>query len=346
MKMAEANIQLRPSQPGLTTAQMLAMATRKQSRSQQLADSHNEVPGLSQEEVKKLFRVFDSEGILLSMDGVTRFRTVEELMRTDVDLGKAFASAIKELETRKSEYSDESRKQLNDILMKRKESLAELRQRIAQSTLQVEDMRIHRPAYRKTSDLFDSPYLKVLSETEDSFAEKRQRRASSYNPREPARTRFHHIPDEELAYYRTVAPFIGGFSTNYSNSSILRPSVRRRYLLRKSREEQQQSVVDLRTRRLSGGFDSSSSSLSSGYSPINRSLDAYANSAMNFRRTRESRSVDRSLSTAGFTHGRKSVSAYYYYPVVPTMTVFSSGGFTRVLRLARPGIETRPRPVY
>lgn len=52
--------------------------------------------------------------------------------------------------------SDESRKQLNDILMKRKESLAELRQRIAQSTLQVEDMRIHRPAYRKTSDLFDS----------------------------------------------------------------------------------------------------------------------------------------------------------------------------------------------
>lgn len=37
------------------------------------------------------------------MDGVTRFRTVEELMRTDVDLGKAFASAIKELETRKSE---------------------------------------------------------------------------------------------------------------------------------------------------------------------------------------------------------------------------------------------------
>ena len=38
------------------------MATRKQSRSQQLADSHNAVPGLSQEEVKKLFHVFDSEG--------------------------------------------------------------------------------------------------------------------------------------------------------------------------------------------------------------------------------------------------------------------------------------------
>ena len=37
------------------------------------------------------------------MDGVTRFRTVEDLMRTDVDLGKAFESALKELETRKSE---------------------------------------------------------------------------------------------------------------------------------------------------------------------------------------------------------------------------------------------------
>ena len=63
---------------------------------------------------------------------------------------------------------------------------------------------------------------------------------------EPARTRFHHIPDEELAYYRTVAPFLGSFTTNYSNSSILRPSVRRRYLLRKSREEQQQSHLDFR----------------------------------------------------------------------------------------------------
>ena len=27
-----------------------------------MADSHNAVPGLSQEEVKKLFHVFDSEG--------------------------------------------------------------------------------------------------------------------------------------------------------------------------------------------------------------------------------------------------------------------------------------------
>jgi len=232
---------------------------------------------------------------------------------------------------------------LNDILMKRKESLAELRQRIAQSTLRPEDLRINRPPYRKTSDLFASPYLKVLSETEASFAERRQRRASSYNPREPARTRFHHIPDEELAYYRTVAPFLGSFTTNYSNSSILRPSVRRRYLLRKSREEQQQSHLDFRTRHASGGIDSPSSSISSGYSPINRSLDAYATSAMNFRRTRESRSADRSFSTAGFTHGRKSVSAYYYYPAVPQALVFSSGGFTRVLRLTRPGIETRPR---
>ena len=52
--------------------------------------------------------------------------------------------------------SEESRKQLNDILMKRKESLAELRQRIAQSTLRPEDLRINRPPYRKTSDLFAS----------------------------------------------------------------------------------------------------------------------------------------------------------------------------------------------
>ena len=37
------------------------------------------------------------------MDGVTRFRTAEDLMRTDVDLGKAFESALKELETRQSE---------------------------------------------------------------------------------------------------------------------------------------------------------------------------------------------------------------------------------------------------
>ena len=92
--------------------------------------------------------------------------------------------------------------------MKRKESLAELRQRIAKSTLKPEDLRINRPPYRKTSDLFASeftvealapswppsvcagkaqsrcvaisgPYLKVLSETEASFAEQRQRRASS-----------------------------------------------------------------------------------------------------------------------------------------------------------------------
>ena len=55
--------------------------------------------------------------------------------------------------------SEESRKQLNDILMKRKESLAELRQRIAQSTLRPEDLRINRPPYRKTSDLFASEYL-------------------------------------------------------------------------------------------------------------------------------------------------------------------------------------------
>ena len=55
--------------------------------------------------------------------------------------------------------SEESRKQLNDILMKRKESLAELRQRIAQSTLRPEDLRINRPPYRKTSDLFASKYL-------------------------------------------------------------------------------------------------------------------------------------------------------------------------------------------
>ena len=54
--------------------------------------------------------------------------------------------------------SDESRKQLNDILMKRKESLAELRQRIAKSTLKPEDLRINRPPYRKTSDLFASEF--------------------------------------------------------------------------------------------------------------------------------------------------------------------------------------------
>ena len=40
--------------------------------------------------------------------------------------------------------------------MKRKESLAELRQRIAKSTLKPEDLRINRPPYRKTSDLFAS----------------------------------------------------------------------------------------------------------------------------------------------------------------------------------------------
>ena len=47
---------------------------------------------------------------------------------------------------------------MNDILMKRKESLAELRARIAQSTLTPEDLRINRPPYRKTSDLFASEY--------------------------------------------------------------------------------------------------------------------------------------------------------------------------------------------
>ena len=112
------------------------------------------------------------------MDGVARFRTVEDLLRSDADLGTAFESALKQLETRQSECelslvsqsltglnffppssrsdSEESRKQLNDILMKRKESLAELRQRIAKSTLKPEDLRINRPPYRKTSDLFAS----------------------------------------------------------------------------------------------------------------------------------------------------------------------------------------------
>ena len=42
--------------------------------------------------------------------------------------------------------------------MKRKESLAELRQRIAKSTLKPEDLRINRPPYRKTSDLFASEF--------------------------------------------------------------------------------------------------------------------------------------------------------------------------------------------
>ena len=51
---------------------------------------------------------------------------------------------------------------MNDILMKRKESLAELRLRIAQSTLKAEDLRINRPPYRKTSDLFDSEYFDEL----------------------------------------------------------------------------------------------------------------------------------------------------------------------------------------
>ena len=128
---------------------------------------------------------FSFQGILLSIDGVNRFRTVEDLLRADVDLGKAFESALRQLETRQSECefhlgrhfrprfdlyimfmcyspppdSEESRKQLNDILMKRKESLAELRQRIAQSTLRPEDLRINRPPYRKTSDLFASEYL-------------------------------------------------------------------------------------------------------------------------------------------------------------------------------------------
>ena len=53
---------LRPGQPGLSTSQMLAVATRKQSRSQQLADSHSAVPALTQDEVRKLFSVFESEG--------------------------------------------------------------------------------------------------------------------------------------------------------------------------------------------------------------------------------------------------------------------------------------------
>ena len=37
------------------------------------------------------------------MDGVARFRTVEDLLRHDTDLGRAFESALKELETRQSE---------------------------------------------------------------------------------------------------------------------------------------------------------------------------------------------------------------------------------------------------
>ncbi len=89
----------------LTTSQQLALATRKTSRSQQLAEQHSAVPGLSNEDVKKMLEVFKSEGILLNIDGVDKFRTMEDLVNpgpsaASVDLGKAFESALKELETR------------------------------------------------------------------------------------------------------------------------------------------------------------------------------------------------------------------------------------------------------
>ncbi len=81
---------------------------------------------------------------------------------------------------------------------------------------------------RKTSDLFSSttcafikaqadpsqgfyplkgPYLKVLSENEGHKNDPKRRYSSmaAYGSgyQEPARTRFQHIPDEELKYYRT-----------------------------------------------------------------------------------------------------------------------------------------------
>eukprot|EP00095_Tigriopus_kingsejongensis_P004187 maker-scaffold47_size466558-snap-gene-3.44 protein:Tk04187 transcript:maker-scaffold47_size466558-snap-gene-3.44-mRNA-1 annotation:"---NA---" len=83
--------------------------------------------GLSDEEIKKLMHAFDRDGILISKDGVSKYRTALDMSDTMDD--SAFLRALEELEHREPAEND-SQRILDQIMRTQSESIEALKQRL------------------------------------------------------------------------------------------------------------------------------------------------------------------------------------------------------------------------
>ncbi|XP_059098027.1 uncharacterized protein LOC131892253 isoform X2 [Tigriopus californicus] len=104
-----------------------SLAARKRSRFQPFNDGENK--GMSEDDVNQLMQVFKQEGILISKDGVTKFRTADDMNETMDDT--AFQKALTEFNSRdQSEISAESQRLLSKMFQTQTDNIAAIRERL------------------------------------------------------------------------------------------------------------------------------------------------------------------------------------------------------------------------